>query len=375
MLDRGLRRPVYQVVVTVADRAAGADGLWSGDFDLLARLPDLARIDLVTTASMLDTGFRERLQDLLPGVEETRVEPSAPATGRLVTPAEPSGERYFTFRDREEELLAVIRQVKRRSTSERTAVVFQRPLPYLYVAPQLFASAGVPFETRDTLPLAAEPFAAALDLVLTFVSSGYARGPTIELLRSPHFLFIHDRRELDPSAVGVLDQRLLEARYLGDRGELRRLGTRWGAPDAAPALVAAALADELDELTRPGLSSQLLDCLLRFLDGHRAAAPADADTASRESRARAAMVGVIRDLRDAHARFDDRTEAPSTVTSMLRRWIEAMTFAAPTGTGGCCWWTFGRRGTGRSITCSWSVWSMESGRSARARLRSIPARS
>ena len=99
------------------------------------------------------------------------------------------------------ELLAVIRQVKRRSTRERTAVVFQRPLPYLYLAPQLFASAGVPFETRDTLPLAAEPFAAALDLVLTFVSSGYARIPTIELLRSPHFEFAHDGRGFDPSAV------------------------------------------------------------------------------------------------------------------------------------------------------------------------------
>jgi RecB family exonuclease len=132
------------------------------------------------------------------------------------------------------------------------------------------------------------------------------------------------------------------ARYVGDRGELRRLGTRWGAPDAArrasqaaaPALVAAALADELDELTRPGPSSRLLDCLLSFLDGHRAAAPADADTASRESRARAAVVGLIRDLRDAHARHDDPIEDLSTVTAMLRRWIEAMTFAAPTGTGG-----------------------------------------
>ena len=342
VLDRGLRRPIDQVVVTVADRAAGADGLWSGDFDLLARLPNLARIDLVTTASLLDTGFRERLQDLLPGVEETRVAPSAPATARLMIPAEPSTERYFTFRDREEELLAVIRLVKRWSAGDRTAVVFQRPLPYLYLAGQLFASAGVGFETRDTLPLAAEPFAAALDLVLTFVSSGYARVPTIELLRSPHFLFTHDGRALDPMAVGALDHNLIEARYIGDRDDLRRLGTRWRAPDAgrraspaaAPALAAAALAEELDELTRPGPSSRLLDCVLRFLDGHRAAAPSDPDTAARESRARAAVVGVVRDLRDAHARYDDPTEDLSTVTSMLRRRIEAMTFAAPTGTGG-----------------------------------------
>ncbi len=54
VLDRGLRRPLRQVVVTVADRAAGPDGLWSGDYDLLSRLPELARIDVVTTATLLD---------------------------------------------------------------------------------------------------------------------------------------------------------------------------------------------------------------------------------------------------------------------------------------------------------------------------------
>ena len=124
VLESGLRRPLCQVVITVADRAADADGLWSGDFDLLARLPNLGRIDLVATASMLDTGFRERLHDLLPGIEETRVEASAPSGPRLITPVASAGERHFTFRDREEELLAVIRQVKRRSSSERTAVVF-----------------------------------------------------------------------------------------------------------------------------------------------------------------------------------------------------------------------------------------------------------
>ena len=341
VLDRGLRRPLCQVVVTVADRAAGGDGLWSGDFDLLARLPDLARIDLVTTASMLDAGFRERLQDLLPGVEETRVESLAGTTTRLVTPAEPSGCRYFTVRDREEELLSVVRQVKRRPAHERTAVVFQRPLPYLYLAGQLFASAGVPFETRDALPLAAEPFAAAIDLVLAFVSSGYARRPTVELLRSPHFLFEHDGCALAPLAVSALDHGLLEARYVGDRNELRRLGTSWAAPSArrastaaAPALVAAALAEELDVLTRPGPCTGLLDCLLRFLDEHRAPGPADADTASRESRARAAVVGVVRDLRDAHATHDDPTDDLSTLSSTLHRWIEGMTFVAPTGNGG-----------------------------------------
>jgi hypothetical protein len=76
ILDRGLRRPLRQVVVTVSDRAAGADGLWSGDFDLVSRLPDLARLDLVSTATLLDAGLRERFNELLPGVDETHVESS-----------------------------------------------------------------------------------------------------------------------------------------------------------------------------------------------------------------------------------------------------------------------------------------------------------
>ena len=42
---------------------------------------------------------------------------------------------------------------------------FQRPLPYLYLARQVFPDAETPYQALDSLPLAAEPFAAALDLV------------------------------------------------------------------------------------------------------------------------------------------------------------------------------------------------------------------
>lgn len=342
VMDRGLRRPLRQVVVTVSDRAGGADGLWSGDFDLLLRLPDLARLDLVSTATLLDAGLRERLTELLPGMDETHVESSGGGVLRLVTPADGSGQRHHTWRDREEELLSVVRDVKRRPPTDRTAVVFQRPLPYLYLAGQIFPSAGVPFETRDTLPLAAEPFAAALDVVLSFVASGYARLPAIELLRSPHLYFEHDGRALERGTVGALDRALFEARYVGDRAHLHRLAADWGAVGkprretaALPAaLAAAAAADELDELARPGASTSLLECLLRFLGAHRAPPPADAETDARESRGRAAVVGIVRDLRDAHLRHDDPVTDLPGLTSTLRRLIEGATFAAPSGEGG-----------------------------------------
>ena len=44
-----------------------------------------------------------------------------------------------------------------RGAPERTAVVFQRPLPYLYLARSVFADAGQPYQALDSLPLAAEP--------------------------------------------------------------------------------------------------------------------------------------------------------------------------------------------------------------------------
>ena len=345
-LAGGLRRPLRRVVVTVADRAAGHDGLWPGDFDLLNRLPGLARLDVVSTSSLLAAGYRERLADLLPGLEEAAVEPEPGAAARLVAPDAGPRRRWFTWRDREEELLAVVRRVKRRPPAERTAVVFQRPLPYLYAARAIFASAGAPWETGDTLPLASEPFAASLDLVLSFVSSGYARRPTLELLRSPHFAFTDADGALDPAAVSVLDREMRGARYLGTAGDggggrpgdaLRRLAARWGgaggggprAPAARAARAAADAADELAPLIRPGPASALVDCLVRFVDGRRPPPPDDAEAAARESRARAAAVGLLRDWRDAHARHDDPVVDLAAVTATLRRLLEAATFAAP----------------------------------------------
>ena len=103
---------------------------------------------------------------------------------------------HFTSRDREEEIAGVVRRIKARRREspldaprlDRTAVVFSRPLPYVYVAGHVFDAARVPFQCDDALPLAAETGAAALDLVLTFVSSGAGRSATVALLRSPHFL-------------------------------------------------------------------------------------------------------------------------------------------------------------------------------------------
>src|SRR4029077_77121 len=125
----------------------------------------------------------------------------------LVVPDSAPGadlQRSFVCRDREEELAEFARALKvapRTTPLGRTAIVVQRPLPYLYLARQVFADAGVPYQALDALPLAAEPFAAAVDLVFSAIAADFTRGALVELLRSPHFSFDADGHTVTPEDV------------------------------------------------------------------------------------------------------------------------------------------------------------------------------
>jgi hypothetical protein len=79
--------PLYRrVVVTVADQAADARGLWSADFDLLARMPFLESIDVIATEGVLEAGLYHRLHDReLPGIEDVKFDVPASPRPLLVT--------------------------------------------------------------------------------------------------------------------------------------------------------------------------------------------------------------------------------------------------------------------------------------------------
>ena len=53
-------------------------GLWPADWDVLARLPGLERLDVVVTDATLAGDLHERLHHLLPGIDEVRAEPATP---------------------------------------------------------------------------------------------------------------------------------------------------------------------------------------------------------------------------------------------------------------------------------------------------------
>jgi CRISPR/Cas system-associated exonuclease Cas4 (RecB family) len=340
------------VVVTVPDQSADPRGLWLADYDLLARLRGIERLDIVATENVLASGFHQRVHDVLPGIEEERS--GAPARLPVLSVPEPppggDAARWIVCRDREEELVEVARAIKRRPPLplERTAVVFQRPLPYLYLARQVFPDAQVPYQALDSLPLAAEPFAAALDLVFSFAIAEGTRATLVDLLSSPHWAFEVDGRRIGRQEVQSADALLRDVKYLGGWDRLSSLAAEAGTIDpasadrsrsrwmrAAPALRAAAAAGAAlgGVIDGPSASAQI-SALLAFVSAHeRLPQPADPWYAP-HLRARAAALAALESLRDAHRLHDDEPIPLAELSGAFRRWIEGQTFSPRTGTRG-----------------------------------------
>jgi RecB family exonuclease len=349
------------IVVTVADQAAGPRGLWPADFDLLARLPGVERVDILATEGVLAAGWHERLHDALPEIEETRL-PAASVPPVLLAPAadaatEPAA--VFVLRDREEELADAARWIKRRGREggsddlprlERTGIVFQRPLPYLYLARQVLGSANVRYQASDALPLAAEPFAAAIDLAFVVAAEDASRAALIALLASPHWTLPRTTAlDEQPSraAIAALDRLLQELRFLGGWEQLASLGAALGtrAPDSSRQAslwkraesgmrAALQLRPVFERIAGGGSASAQIGAVLEFIATCERQPAAETGSGERQMRARAAIVGALLALRDAHARYDDRPLAAAELWATVRRWMEGQTFAPRTGSGG-----------------------------------------
>jgi RecB family exonuclease len=352
--DPGYRR----LVVTVADRATEAGGLWPADFDLLARLPGVEAIDVVTTDAQLASGWHERIHGLLPGLDELRFDDEelpALETRALAVP-DGTDTRHFTYRDREEEVAWTVRHIKGRhraapldSRLDRTAVVFARPLPYLYLSRGIFASAGVPFQCDDALPLAAEPISAALDLALAFVATMAGRAAVVALVRSPHFALGPGHVPVGAESARALGQALARARYSGDPARLIALADEWAADGAGtsdtrlaavrslavPALDAALTAlDHLLPLFTKAPASRQIRTLRGFLAERAVPLAASDPLAERHLRARTALLAMLDAMASAHERFGDLHWGIDDLAAAVRAWIERQTFTPRTGTLG-----------------------------------------
>jgi RecB family exonuclease len=347
------RLPFNHLVVAVADHPSDPRGLWPADFDLLGRLGTPFDLDVVVTDETHDAGFRARIEEELPGIEEVRVDlPPAPAQVVLIRPADDAAESLcWMHRDREEEMRDIARRVRARAAETRyrleesTAIVFQRPLPYAYLAQQVFDDARVPFQVFDALPLAGEPFAAVVDLALDAARTGGTRESIVALLRSPLLQFAVDGRPINLTEASALDAVLTERRasggadtyvteveqFFGDRVSRGRVAARH-AKRAAEAALGIAVA--LRQFREASTASEQLLTLSRFLRAHQIE-PADEDTwRERYLRGRAAALAVVDGLSDACRRHDDRGRSADALTALVRHWIERHTFAPRRQPGG-----------------------------------------
>ena len=335
--------PYRHIVVCVADEAVDPHGLMAADWDLLARLPGLEALDVLVTDRTLAGPYHERIHRVLPGIEEVRAGEAAPSDPALVVPADGD---VLTARDREEELNGFARRVKAQVRAgeltglERAALVVRQPLPYVYLARETFRSAGLPCQMFDALPLAGEPYAAFIDLVLSAVTGGFARTPAIALLRSPHLRIEVSGVAVTPRQIDALDRALAEGGYLGEVTALERLLDTWRTAGAkqAPAVTAGQtlldIAAELEPLRAPAPMAAHLSRVIDFVIRRERPPAFDEALRERHLRARSAVIGMLQSLRDAFARFDDTPVDVDTVVSLVRRWVEGQTFAPRSGDRG-----------------------------------------
>ena len=340
--------PLRHLAIAVGDRPFDADGFWPVDATLFTMLAGLERLDVLATEAALDAGFLDRVRHTFVEIEEGQTATAEPPPV-LVIPETKDGLPVFSYRDREDELEGVARRLKRNAAAgtdialDRTGLVVARPLPYLYLAREVFASAGLAFEALDTLPLAAEPYAAAVDVVIECAAGNFTRRALMALLRSPHFRFETDGIELDRSAIGLLDAAMASQRYLGGLDRLAALVDSLSGVEQSLAASALSIATELAPLleTRP-LADQA-DLVRQFLEHHDpfdSLRPSDrsslrAAVAERSRRARAAVIATFEGLAGAFRRHDpDAAGSVVELSGAIRRWLGAQTFAVDAGKGG-----------------------------------------
>ena len=343
--------PLRHLAIAVGDRPFDADGFWPADVTLVTTLAGLERLDVVATEAALEAGFLDRLRHAFVEIEEGQ--PAASERSPvLIVPHAKDDAVVFSYRDREDELEGVARRLKSEAAAgnappfDRVGLVVARPLPYLYLAPEVFASAGIAFEALDTLPLAAEPYAAAVDVVLECAASNFTRRAVMALLRSPHFRFEIGGAPLDRSSLSLLDAAMAAQRYLGGIERLAALvesltGTERALASAALS-IASALAPLLD--VRP-LADQV-DLLRQFLERHdrpfdsrpsfdERSLGADGPHQERRRRARAAVLLALESMATAFRRHDpDAAGTVAELSGALRRWLGAQTFAVDALRGG-----------------------------------------
>jgi len=361
--DRALREALHacdrpwgpaHLVIAVGDHHADANGLWPVDLRLLAGAPAARRIDVLATRRVAN-GLFGRLRRLWPDAVDVRIPRQRP-TVTMLEVSSPE-HRWLACRDRNEEVLAYARRVKVRRDRDAaaSALVFRRPLPYLYAAQSVLGGAGIPFQSSGTLPLAAEPWAAGLDLLMDAALAGYTRAALVTLLRSPHVrLRRADGTPIDGADIAAFDTWLSGHRYLGTLARLDELLNRplpaerggTSAPSQSQGRgqidiqrgervardvgrAACGWLSRMAPFDGAGPGAAHVRALRETWQAAERLPEDDEPEASRTRRTRAALNLLLGQLEAALAAHDPAPVPARDTCILIRRWIEERTFALP----------------------------------------------
>jgi len=189
---------------------------------------------------------------------------------------------------------------------------------------------------------AAEPFAAVLDLVLTFARTGGTREAAVALLRSQLLRFDVDGERVGRRDAAALDAVLAERRTTGEADtygaevdacfgerESRDRIERTRARRAARA--AAAIRHALEPFRTGSKASSQVRAIADFLRASDRTPTDDDPWRERHTRARSAVLGVLDGLRDAFDRHDDNRRETEDLTAVIHHALEGRTFAPRRG--------------------------------------------
>ena len=323
LLEEQAASPYRQIVLTVGDQAGEARGLWLADYDLLARVSGVERIDLLATEQVLAAGLHQRTHDTFPGLSERRLEASViaacapgagatrrPTVGPMVRLARPRG-GACRLRPAREAGAGV------GTDRDRLPATASVPLPRAQRVRRRGRTLPGPAMPDPWPPNRSPPPSTSCS---RWRMSEASRAPLVDLLASPHWRFDDEGEAVDPSSVAAFDALLRELKYLGGWEPLEALAAEPLAPAAnrtgrlrAKAQrglqAAAGAAREIREAIDAPTASAQFGRLVAFIKRRERLPGADDPAYPDHARARAAILGALDALADAHAAHDDEAAA------------------------------------------------------------------
>ncbi len=328
----------------------GPETLCHGDLTYLMAVPTVETVEIIVPESMENFSSLHPLisnRALTSAYKKTFTKPPM-----LFSPEENS-EVVFTARDREEVLISITKLLKLLAHKEtlpeidRIAVVVPNPLPYLYLAKQVFEQAGIPYQIQDDFPLSTEPYLSAIDLIFDFIERTTEYLPAFQLLRNPFF----DFHKINDNALLAMELELQQRKNIHGneaweqlRKTLQRQPIQLSIPDlesqshSSSVLTVLETLHAIEEILTPLASphtsvTQKISCIKDFLNQYERT-PNSHEDSSRQNRAKGAFLTILHQLENVETVLGESPVDLNTFKKSLRLAIKTHTFSQRTGNKG-----------------------------------------